>query len=145
MGAAEVVDDIPYNIQYALGIPPSSNGNAYISLDPIVPSKYINPQSIYSFEGYFLIDSEVIEYDAIEYQYKQEGLESASGWILVDIKDQSDIFKYRTDAAVNPEFFKPSGRYRVKSRGAFNTTPSSHTGVKNHVSAPWKSYEVNWI
>jgi hypothetical protein len=103
-----------------------SNGEAtlskYVYLEPITPSEYQNEQVLYSFNGYLVIEDEIIEYDAIQYQY--DALDN-SGMTYVDIKSSSDLFKYRGLAKVGSQNFRPSGAYRIKSRGVFGTGPTS--------------------
>lgn len=77
---------------------------------------------IYSWNSYLVIDDEIIEYDGIEYDYWVNGVKQTP----VLIKADSDVFKYRGLADAGSQNFKPSGRYRIKNRGAFNTTISSH-------------------
>jgi hypothetical protein len=103
-----------------------SNGAAtlskYVYLEPITTSNYQNEQVLYSFSGYLVIEDEIIEYDAIQYQY--DALDN-SGINYVDIKSSSDLFKYRGLAKLGSQNFKTSGLYRIKSRGAFGTGPTS--------------------
>lgn len=103
-----------------------SDGNVvlakYIYLTPVTTSDYQNQQSLYSFSGYLVVEDEIIEYDAIQYQY--DALDN-SGINYIDIKSNSDLFKYRGLSKVGSENFKPTGKYRIKSRGAFGTGPST--------------------
>lgn len=103
-----------------------SDGNVtlakYIYLTPVTTSDYQNQQSLYSFSGYLVVEDEIIEYDAIQYQY--DALDN-SGINYIDIKSNSDLFKYRGLSKIGSENFKPTGKYRIKSRGAFGTGPST--------------------
>lgn len=103
-----------------------SDGNVtlakYIYLTPVTTSDYQNQQSLYSFSGYLVVEDEIIEYDAIQYQY---GALDNSGINYIDIKSNSDLFKYRGLSKIGSENFKPTGKYRIKSRGAFGTGPST--------------------
>ena len=93
---------------------------------------YVRYQSIFNFEGYFLIDSEIIEFDAIEYQYFPI---SGNAFSNVWISSQSDVNKYRSlskpgfQSETKPEtaYFKPTGKYRIKKRGALGTTAAFHS------------------
>lgn len=102
----------------------NSSGEAtlskYIYLEPITASNYQNEQVLYSFNGYLVIEDEIIEYDAIQYQY--DALDN-SGINYIDVKSSSDLFKYRGLAKIGSQNFKPSGAYRIKSRGSFGTGP----------------------
>ncbi len=101
---------------------------------------YSIQQSFYNFAGYILIDAEVIEFDAIGYDFTalSDGLK-AHVWI----GSESDVSKYRALAKPGYEdplkpaetaYFKPSGRYRVKKdqynnlvgRGALGTKAAAH-------------------
>ena len=105
---------------------------------------------LYSYSGYVLIDSEVIEYDAIQYQYVPI---SGSGLQLIWIESESDISKYRklslpgyADPRKPSEsaYFKPTGKYRVKKRGAFGTTPASHTSSDIQSLTSWNQTKAVW-
>ena len=95
---------------------------------------YSNAQSLYSFSGYVLINSEVIEYDAIQYQYVEKDAADDSTPQKVWITSPLDLNKYRWLSKVGykdpkkPEtaFFKPTGKYRVKTRGALGTSRGDH-------------------
>lgn len=143
LGALFLLDTITNDPGNPLGIIPGPNdgGRSYITFAPITNSLFDSSQILYSFSGYVVVNSEIIEYDAIEYQYVPK---NGTGFINVDIETQNDIFKYRTDAQPGPDSFRPTGRYRVKSRGAFNTTPAVHIGSRNKTEAAWPSFGVNW-
>jgi len=113
-----------------------ANGNIvtakYLSLQPVTTNSYQNEQTLYEFSGYLVIEDEIIEYDAI--QYKLELLNpaiingvsyTANSTPVVDITSSSDLFKYRGLSKPGAKFFQPSGKYRIKSRGAFGTGPST--------------------
>jgi TPP-dependent trihydroxycyclohexane-1,2-dione (THcHDO) dehydratase len=95
---------------------------------------YSNAQSLYSFSGYVLINSEVIEYDAIQYQYVEKDAADDAIPEKVWITSPLDLNKYRWLSKVGykdpkkPEtaFFKPTGKYRVKTRGALGTSRADH-------------------
>ena len=118
-------------------------------------SKY---QSAFNFNGFFLINSEIIEYDAIEYQYQALSDGSTKA---VWIESQSDINKYRYLSKVgyedptNPSsaYFRPTGKYRVKKniknelvgRGAFGTKAESHSSPSTtaSIAAGWKGLNIS--
>ena len=101
---------------------------------------YSRQQSFYNFQGYILVDEEIIEFDAIGYDFTPlAGGAKQHVWV----SSQSDISKYRSLAKAGYEdinnvgetaYFKPSGRYRVKKdendilvgRGALGTKASIH-------------------
>lgn len=71
--------------------------------------------------GYLVLNDEVIEYDAIRYIYTDLAGAEQKQWIESDV----DLQKYQALGKVNS--FKPTGEYRIKTRGAFGTPVSSHT------------------
>jgi hypothetical protein len=97
------------------------------SLDP-----YSQQQSFYNYSGFVLIDSEIIEYEALGYTYQpiDMTLSPKQVWIF----SGSDVNKYLSLSAPGfqdpkkPEtaYFKPDGRYKIKKRGALGTTAAVH-------------------
>lgn len=101
---------------------------------------YGRQQSFYNFAGYILVDAEIIEFDAIGYDFTPlAGGAKQHVWIT----SQSDVSKYRSLALPGYEdvnkpaetaYFKPSGRYRIKKddsgtlvgRGALGTIVAAH-------------------
>lgn len=120
----------------------------YLTIDTKSLDVYAQQQSFYNFSGFVLIDSEVIEYDGIEYDLtllngtKQTQL----------IKSSSDVNKYRAlckagyyDAS-NPAdtaYFKPSGRYKIKKRGALGTVATAHSAQGENLNN-WTPVQVSW-
>jgi len=127
-----------------------------ITLDLETLDKYSKFQSGFNFNGYFLIDSEILEFDAIGYQYipkesnpstiydalLEYNVPNDGRFINVWIQSSADVNKYRNfskvgAATINSEiYFKPNGVYRIKTRGALGTTASSH----NASGVPSTSY-----
>ena len=123
----------------------ASSNKIYLDLE--TPDKYSKFQSGFNFNGYFMIDSEIIEFDAIGYQYIPKDLNpptiydaltetnvsnNGSNFINIWIENAADVNKYRNfskvgSSGINSEiYFKPNGVYRVKTRGALGTTATSH-------------------
>jgi len=116
---------------------------------------YAKQESLYNFTGFVLIDSEIIEYDAIGYQYTdQEDVFVENVWI----ESAADISKYRYFAKSGAKdvnnyqetaYFKPNGRYRIKKddygklvgRGALGTTAAAHL-TANESMSNWKVWQV---
>ena len=71
--------------------------------------------------GYLVLNDEIIEYDAIRYTYIDKSGVEQKQWIESDV----DLQKYQALGQVNS--FKPTGEYRIKTRGAFGTTVSTHS------------------
>jgi hypothetical protein len=129
---------------------PTTNSKKYVTLDPITVNELSGEQIIYSFNGYLLIDSEVVEYDAIEYQYID--VDTAQD-VKIDITGDSDLLKNRGRARIastpGGELYKttfiPTGRYRIKTRGAFGTKIASHLVNPKNDALGWSGYKgVIW-
>jgi hypothetical protein len=145
LGALMLCSDINATTEFGVDIDnrPHEDTSAYhyyLTLKPNSTSFYDNTQALLSYTGYLLIDSEIFEYDAIEYQYEIEG---SSNRYLVNITSSNDINKYRTLAKVESSAFKPTGRYRIKSRAVFNTKKAIHTGITSEVIT-WNSTGWDW-
>jgi hypothetical protein len=115
---------------------------------------YSQYQSIFNFNGYLLIESEIIEFDGIEYQYVSKDDNSSNPtWNRVWITSQSDVSKYRYLSKpgfqdINkPEtaYFRPTGRIRVKTRGALGTDGNvSHMVPGISALSDWTGRTVRW-
>lgn len=154
----------------ASSLPVASNDNKatwsesqkWITLKPIfitqAEADNISPVLSY-YSGYLLINSEIIEYDAIEYEYITsindtiEGVAYTAGQpVRVAITSANDISKYRGKAKVSSDStgsaalvaFNPTGRYRVKSRGSFGTKVSAHTANINYDKNGWSGFVTEW-
>lgn len=107
----------------------------YLSLEPITTSGYQTENILYNFSGYLVIEDEIIEYDAIQYAIVLlnsatiNGVSYSAGQTaVVDISSSSDLFKYRSLSKAGYENFKPNGKYRIKTRGAFGTGSGTNVG-----------------
>ena len=133
----------------------NASGNTNIAIDLSGPSVYNKLISGFNFEGYFLVDSEIIEYDAMGYQYipaettNTTVTDAINGTVLNDgknpiniwIESASDLSKYTAlskppDGTTLQINIKPNGRYRIKTRGALGTTAATH----NYSGAPSSDY-----
>lgn len=92
---------------------------------------YASQLQFFNYSGYILVDSEIIEYDGIGYDI-----------VLLDgtvthqfLKNMADANKYfalskqgfsNPDDPIGSSYFKPSGRYLIKTRGALGTTAVVH-------------------
>lgn len=109
-----------------------SSADTEIEVDINYVDSYSQYQSIFNFNGYFLIDSEILEFEAIQYQYVPS---NSNVFQTVWIYSQSDINKYRAlskpgfEDPTKPEtsYFKPTGKYKIKTRGALGTTAAYHS------------------
>ena len=128
----------------------TSPENTVLAIDIETLDKYSPTAVLYNFQGYVLIDSEIIEYDAIEYQYVPHNSSTAQ---KVWITSASDVNKYRflskpgyadEKKPYETAYFRPTGLYRVKTRGAFGTTASSHKASALASLSNWSQQEVFW-
>jgi len=120
----------------------SVGAGGYIALSPITINTYqAKIKVLYEYSGYLVIDSEIIEYDAIQYEYLNENNTKTQVWIT----SESDVLKYLGAGVVGSKNYQPSGKYRIKSRGAFNTTPANHYAAAGTILNSWSGYEVRWI
>jgi hypothetical protein len=102
------------------------------------------------FNGYILVDSEIIEYDAIEYMY-QDSLTHTIKYI--DVQSKSDLSRYMGLSEVISNLalttykttMAPTNRYRIKTRGAFGTKKGNHYASPSNEAAGWVPYRaVSW-
>lgn len=100
---------------------PAELVNFYVDIDSMDP--YVKFQTSFSYNGYFLINSEIFEYDAIEFEY--EPLSSTTK-IPVFISNQGELSQYRSLSKSGSESFKPTGKFRIKRRGVFQTEKKTH-------------------
>ena len=121
-------------------IPASTSGGGagtIISLVPITVNQDVK-QIIYNYNGYIVIDSEIIEYDAIEYQYINQQLERKPIWVTQFSDLQKIANDITTSLAANLAIGQ-TGRIRVKSRGAFGTSAVAH--AESGSVTGWTGYD----
>jgi hypothetical protein len=111
----------------------------YIWLNPI-SSSFEQMTTLNSYNGYLVVDNEIIEYDAIQYIYTPL---AGGAQQSVDIMSESDIKRYRSLAGPNSLDFQSSKAYRIKTRGAFNTTPAAHSASDSQV-ASWTAKSTDF-
>lgn len=111
----------------------------YVWLEPVA-NQYESQKSLYAYNGFLVIDNEIIEYDAIQY-----GLVNRTTGLYeeVDITSDSDIAKYRSLAGPNSADFQPNKKYRIKTRGAFNTAKKAHSSAEGITG--WTEKSVKWL
>jgi len=125
-----------YSLNTALS--QSSGAGEYITVSPIVVNQE-QKQIIYSYSGYLVIDSEIIEYDAVEYQY----INTAGTKTTIAIEQQSDLQKIANDITTTLSANKAigqTGRIRIKSRGALGTVAAAHTAAGEGAKVGWLGY-----
>lgn len=119
----------------------SSSDTTYFSLTNNTIDQKSIMSAFFGFNGYALVNGEIIEYDGIEYQYVPK-TSSTNKAISVLIKSQSDIWKYKNLSKPGyydlndplTAYFKPTGRYKIKTRGALGTTAKTHTVKSTDIS-----------
>lgn len=121
-----------------------------LAIDVETLDKYSPSATLYNYAGYVLIDSEIIEYDAIQYQYVPHNSSSIE---KVWIESTADVNKYRflskpgysdENRPYETAYFRPTGLYRVKTRGAFGTKPARHLASALSSLSTWSQKEVFW-
>jgi hypothetical protein len=121
-------------------IPASTSGGGAgteMSLVPITVNQDLK-QIIYNFAGYLVIDSEIIEYDAIEYQYINTTLGRTKVWIT-QISDLQKIANDITTTLSANKAIGQTGKIRIKTRGAFGTSAVAH--AKTGSVAGWTGFD----
>lgn len=132
-----------------------TNATTYpgLQIETKTVDNYSQYQSIFNFNGYLLIDSEIFEFDALQYQYvAKEDSSATPTWIPVWIESQSDVSKYRYlskpgfQDPTRPEsaYFKPTNRVRVKSRGSLGTTAAFHSATAADSLNQWTGRTITW-
>lgn len=123
-------------------LPSTTGAGGYIELEVISdPSQGNLVETLQSYSGFLLINSEIIEYDAIQYDYKSitDGTMKTK-----DITGQADLIKYRGEAealGVGSGFaFNSNGKYRIKKRGACGTEITSHSKSPQGLPSGWQIY-----
>jgi hypothetical protein len=118
----------------------SYGAGSYISMSPVETNEY-NQQILYEYAGYLVVNSEIIEYDGIEYFYYN--LSGAKQTVL--IQSDSDYLKYQGLALPGRDNFGRTGRYRIKARGSFGTTVGNHYAAAESIINSWSGYQVIWV
>ena len=129
LGAYSLVEDIPAS---------TSGGGAgtEIKLFPITVQDV--KQIIYNYSGYLVIDSEIIEYDAIEYQYKDSQGSRQVLWVT-QVSDLQKVANnlYASESA--NKIIAQTGKVRVKTRGAFGTSAVAHARTGSIIG--WNGFD----
>lgn len=96
--------------------------------------------SSFNFSGYFLVNSEIFEYDAIEYQYMPLG-----GSVLQTdwVTSRDDLSKINSISDSDYLKIKPTGRYRIKNRALFGTSAATHEATSG-ANSQWTVVDEEW-
>jgi hypothetical protein len=142
-GAQDIWKSDPYFLgAMALNndLPSTVGAGGYMNLSPSV----VNPEelglTLYNYSGYLVIDSEIIEYDAVQFEYVDlNGTKQ-----FVDLTSKTDNNKY-LGLAIQGGALAPSGKYRIKTRGALNTKVENHYAAAQNIISSWNGYDVTWV
>lgn len=134
LDSTNVVDSVPET--YIKLRPISTVGN----LEDPTGTQFADQLVLYAFSGFLVIEDEIIEYDGIEYDYWVSGVKQTP----VIVRTDSDTFKYRGLADAGSQNFRPSGRYKIKNRGAFGTTVVPHRSGSDSQVSSWTVNEVTF-
>jgi len=110
----------------------------YMTLRAVVQNEASRGQILDSFSGYVVIDSEIIEYDAVQYFYYDLNGSKQEVWI----EDYPMALKYLGQGQAGASNYGPNNRYRIKTRGAFGTSPANHYANAQGILDSWSGYEV---
>lgn len=127
---------------------PESKAYGFV-LDTKITDDYSQFQSVFNFNGYFLVNSEIFEYDAIQYQYMPK---DGNTWKMEWISSESDVSKYRylskpgyeNTSDLTSSYFKPTGRIRIKARAALGTQAEFHASANDNQLSGWTGRTVTW-
>lgn len=114
----------------------------YLDLDNLDP--IISIDSTFNYSGYFLVGSEIFEYDAMEFKYLPVSANDGDDMTSVFVSSQGEWSQYRSLSKTGSQNFKPTGRYRIKKRGAFGTDPQLHEATGDTVQGWYQLKEVTW-
>jgi hypothetical protein len=110
----------------------------YMHLSPAVVNEEESGVTSYNYTGYLAVGSEIIEYDAVNFEY----VNLSGTKQFVDLISKTDNNKYLGVSMQGT--LKPSGKYRIKTRGAFGTTVSNHYIDAQDIVDSWKGHQVKW-
>jgi hypothetical protein len=136
LGAYSLVSDIPAS---TIG----GGAGTEIQIIPITVNQDVK-QIIYNYSGYLVIDSEIIEYDAIEYQYLHTDGSIKKEWIT----QLSDLQKIASNLSLSRpanQIIAQTGKVKIKTRGAFGTTIANHYAAAQDIINSWNGFEVTWV
>lgn len=107
-------------------VKPINDSSTTFELEPNTVNSARTDRILDQFNGYVLVNGEVIEYDGVTYQYLPKESPEDGEFENVLIKNQSDIWKYSALAKPGYKYFKPLNKYNIKTRGALSTSKTTH-------------------
>jgi hypothetical protein len=138
LGALSLESDIAAISGQTVG-PYTLPSTTYINLKMVVANDALVNNILNEYSGYLVIDSEILEYDAIQYQYK----DASNAMQVKDITNGSEALKYLGLSQPGASNYQPNGKYRIKTRGVFGTKIVSHSKQESMLSS-WSGYDVVW-
>lgn len=114
----------------------------YVELDPVRDASLL-PESVVSYSGYLALNSEIIEFDGVEYEYIDADTNTKETVLIQSKSDLEQIISI-AKPGVGKNNIQPNGRYRIKERGSFGTTPQDHSVDANTILNSWNVIGVSW-
>lgn len=139
LGALSLEETLPAISGQSVGPHDVSATNSYAKLNLVVSNDALKNNILNEYSGYLVVDSEIIEYDAVQYEYTDKNNITQTK----DIENGADALKYLGLSKPGSSNYKPNGKYRIKTRGAFQTRIVAHTKQENIVNT-WSGYDVKW-
>lgn len=115
---------------------------SFIKMYPVKETLRGN-QIFYRNSGYVAIDSEIIEFEGVEYTYYNRS--GTQKYVIAE--SYNDIQKILGDIkpGQNPlTSIQQTGRVKIKSRGAFGTKVQAHSANISSTIQSWDNYNVTW-
>jgi hypothetical protein len=139
LGALSLEGDMSAISGQTVGPYSVSGTNSYVKLNLVVANDALKSNVLNEYSGYLVIDSEIIEYDAIQYEYTDlSGVRQSK-----DITSGSEALKYLGLSQPGASNYQPNGNYRIKTRGAFGTKIVAHYKQENILNS-WAGYDTVW-
>ena len=139
LGALSLEGDMPAIAGQTVGPYSVAGTNSYAKLNLVVANDALKSNVLNEYSGYLVIDSEIIEYDAIQYEYTDlSGVRQ-----IKDITSGSEALKYLGLSQPGASNYQPNGNYRIKTRGAFGTKIVAHYKQENILNS-WAGYDTVW-
>ena len=139
LGALSLEGDLPAISNQTVGPYSVSGTSSYAKLNLVVANDALKSNVLNEYSGYLVIDSEIIEYDAIQYEYK----DLSNVMQTKDITSGSEALKYLGLSQPGASNYQPNGKYRIKTRGAFGTKIVAHYKQENILNS-WAGYDTVW-
>lgn len=96
-------------------------------------------KSTFNFNGYLLLNSEIFEYDALEFKFQKV---NSNTWEYAWIDSQSTWASVRSQTKIDPVYFKSTGKVRIKKRAALGTVAANHKSTAQTKNTEWELVET---